>query len=159
MRSASENTPTATLRRKVRSLAITTLVMTASSAMLMAPPAAAQPGDRTTNYNNHGVEFATNACPGAFGQITVQGFPDSPDNYQVYFGGQDCTVRARFVGVADDNRTVVDTGYATTSNNDGFFAVANVYRCYVEFGVRRLDGTFYTRSVLPDTQESPNCPE
>jgi hypothetical protein len=136
-----------------------TIAALATSSLLLAPHAAADPGDRTLNHTEHGVELATDACAGAFGQMSVRGFPDSPDDYQIYFGGSGCTVRARFIGVQADGRTVFDSGYQTTTGRDGFFTVADAYRCSIEFGVQRANGSFYSRTIVAEPQENPNCPK
>jgi hypothetical protein len=68
-------------------------------------------------------------------------------------------MRAKFIGVRADGRTVFDTGYETSTGEGGFIGVADVYRCSVEFGLQRRDGTFYTRTIIAEPQENPNCPE
>ena len=148
-----------TRRFSIHNLAVTTLAMMAASVALLAPQAAADPGDVTTIHTSTNVEFSTDACRGAFGQVVMEGAPGVPDNYYVAFGGVGCVVRARFVGVAGDGVTPVDSGYHVNSRNNGVLGLGEVYRCHVEFGVRRANGTFYTQIVRPaGAGEVRNCP-
>ncbi len=146
-------------RISVRNVVAGTLAAMAASALFLAPQAAADPGDVTFVHTSTNVEFATDACKGASGQVTMEGAPSVPDTYFIsYGGGSGCTVRARFVGVRDDGRTPFDSGYQSVDGAGGFLSFGEVYRCHVEFGVRRTNGTFYTQIVRPIQPEVQNCP-
>jgi hypothetical protein len=146
------------LTRRIRCTAAASLGALAASALLFAPQAAADPGDVTHVHTSNNVEVSTDACRGAFLQVTMEGAPAVPDTYTIAFGGTNCQTRARFVGVRDDGRTPFDTGYIETDRNDGLMAFGEVYRCHVEFGVRRANGSYLTKLVRPVKAEVQNCP-
>jgi hypothetical protein len=133
-----------------------------ASALLFAPQAAADPGDVTHNHTNNSADVSTDACDAGFVQVQLDGFPETADNYQIIFGSSagdtDCFTRVRFVGFAADGRTPVDTGYHVADSENGAIRLANVYRCHVEFGVRRANDTFFTTIVRPKKPEVENCP-
>ena len=47
---------------------------------------------------------------------------------------------------------------AATGGNDDLMAFGEVYRCHVEFGVRRANGSYLTKLVRPLQPEVQNCP-
>jgi hypothetical protein len=144
-----------------RNVAVKALGLAAATTLLLTPQAAADPGDETNSLNEFGVEMATDECDAAWIQVTVDGAPQVPDRYSVFYKGMesDCTLRARFVGVAADGVTPVTTDYVTTnSRQEGAFAVPDAYRCHVEFGVQRRNGTYHTELLRPQKPEVSTCP-
>jgi hypothetical protein len=145
----------------VRNVILKAFGLVAVATLLVTPQAAADPGDETNSLNQFGVEMATDECNAAWIQLTIDGGPQEPDRYSVFYKGmeQNCTLRARFVGFAADKVTPVKTDYVTTNNRqEGAFAVPDVYRCHVEFGVQRVDGSFHTEFLRPEQPEVSNCP-
>jgi hypothetical protein len=148
-------------RISVRNVVAGTLAAMAASALFLAPQAAADPGDETSSLNEFGVELATDECNAAWIQVTVNGGPQRPDMYSIFYKGMEpsCTVRARFVGKAADGVTPLTTDYVTTNGaGEGAFAVPEAYRCHVEFGVQRSNGTYHTERLRPLKPEIQNCP-
>jgi len=134
----------------------------ASITVLGAPQALGAGGDETQAISSHSAELGTNQCKGASLSSVVNGAPGVPDDYDIYLSSpySSCTARARFVGVASDGKTVVKTDFVAMRNGEeSTLPVNKVYRCYIEFGVRRNDGTYYTRNLFPEQQENKNCPE
>lgn len=147
--------------RTARNVAVKALGLAAATTLILTPQAAADPGDVTNSLNEFGVEMATDECGAAWIQVTVDGAPQVPDRYSVFYKGMEpgCTLRARFVGFAADKVTRVTTDYVTTNDRqEGAFAVPDVYRCHVEFGVQRRNGTYHTVVLRPQKPEVPNCP-
>ncbi|MBW0104250.1 hypothetical protein [Pseudonocardia sp. KRD291] len=142
----------------LRRAGVASLGIVAATAVVAAPSASADTGDGTPAQSENTITMTTDKCPGADGRAIPSGSPNTPTNYQVYFGGPGagCVMRARLVGVR--NGQVVDTGYKVASGNNGYFVAKGLNRCYLEFGLQRQNGTFYTRSISPRSAPS-QCPE
>lgn len=125
--------------------------------------AAATPGDETLSYGPYSVELATNQCKGASDVITTQGGPyPARTDIVVYAVNAYSSCVSRVKLVYTDGRRSFSTGYAySPGRKENAVAAMGVYRCYVEFGVRRNDGSYYTRNQVNNThnREMPaGCP-
>jgi len=129
---------------------------------LAAPLALADRGDKTLAISEFGADLKTNQCPGASLTMAITGAPEVPDDYDIYIGSgySSCTERVRFFGIKGDGHTAFRTKYVyAPDGSENVLPVDNVYRCYVEFGVRRKNGTYFTRFILPDKPEVDTCPD
>jgi hypothetical protein len=129
---------------------------------LLVPVALAKPGDQTLLLNSGGAELATDKCPGADLAMAIDGAPDSPDNYDFYIGSgyHSCTTKVRMEGITSDGHTPFRTGWVYgRKGEENVLPVDNVYRCWVAFGVKRRDRTWFVRRSYPEKQEVDTCPK
>ncbi len=137
------------------------LFSTFVTVLSVAPAANAVTGDRTFYNTKVAAELATNQCRSAWVQTVNEGGPyPATTNTEVYFAGSysGCYTRARILFVK--NGVLTRTGYSYTGTSGGYIAAVGVHRCYTEFGVRRTDGTYYTRFQINNNHNGgmpPGC--
>ncbi|GAA2656741.1 hypothetical protein GCM10010307_70680 [Streptomyces vastus] len=123
----------------------------------MVAPAQAASGDRTIQYDDNNVRLGTNQCAESHGSfVPLGGAPGSPSGLiaTASSGTGNCSSRIRIVYVERWNGPVRQTARRTAGPGSATVVAADSgFRCYVEFGVRRNDGTYFTRFMI-----SPNRP-
>lgn len=132
-------------------------------ALTVASPASAQAGDVTYNHNSTYSELGSNQCSVASFNTFVGGgpFPASTTMQATLQGYKStCKIRVRFSYMTSVNGTNLISGYYYLSgaNLGGTPQYQNVYRCYTEVGVRRNDGTYYTRFQISNSAAQAGCP-
>ena len=131
-------------------------------AVAFSTTAQAAPGDQVLARGTNALELATDACKAANFRYTVEGSPDTPNNYTIFVDSvtdPTCTTRFRFTGVKDG--AVFTTPFATTEpGQPGATRVENAERCSIEFGVQRQDGSYFTQYLVPEGAATapPQCP-
>ncbi|HEX4816233.1 MAG TPA: hypothetical protein VFV66_26105 [Nonomuraea sp.] len=130
---------------------------------LAGTPAHADTGDRTISFSDTDVRLATNQCAGSDGWFRpVGGAPGRPSGLYAFAGAGrgSCMARVRIVYVRTWSGPVYSTAYRYASAGTvNTTAVDSGFRCYWEFGVRRNNGTYYTRAmVYPSTPRPAGCP-
>jgi hypothetical protein len=139
-------------------LGILSLALLAS----LVPAALAETGDQTFSLSSGGAELGTDKCPGADLAMAITGAPGTPDDYDLYIGSgyHSCTTKVRMVAIAGDGHSVVRTGWVYGRKGaEAVLPLDGVYRCWVAFGVRRRDRTWYIRRSYPEKQEVDTCPK
>ena len=140
-------------RRTFGALALMALALVLTTTQ----PAFAATGDQTFTINDRSVEFKSNQCSAGWVFTGITGGPvPNPTNLSLLAKGyaQGCVVRARLIFVdASGVRRTTPYIYAYNKGQAGSINYYSVRRCYTEAGVRRTDGTYYTRSMI-----NPNRP-
>lgn len=134
-------------------------------ALTLTPAAHAAAGDQTVIHNENEAWLKTNQCNGGYGAngyfVPRGGAPGQPSELialATAAGSSKCQSRIRMLYVPTWNAKPVMTGYVyRTNTNQPAGVVRSGIRCYVEFGVRRNDGTFFTRFLI-NPNRPPHCP-
>jgi hypothetical protein len=136
------------------------ILLTGLAVALSASLATAETGDKILNVSSASADLATDKCPGGSLAMSITGAPGVPDDYDLYIGSgySTCTERVRFVGVTGDGHRFKTTFTYARKGAEAVLPVDGVYRCWVAFGVKRRDHTFFTKRVRPDDPETDLCP-
>ncbi|TCJ30154.1 hypothetical protein [Nocardioides jejuensis] len=116
------------------------------------PASQAQTGDGVVNASdNHATDLYTNQCRGAnlYSDVQGPGSYDQPGQVAIYLTNQydPCVSRSRLKYVRDYNSgAAAYTGWHTLSGHSStVYGEFSVIRCWTEVGLRRNDGSYYTR--------------
>lgn len=130
---------------------------------LLGSPASAQAGDVVLYHDGQTLtELRTNDCTSSRAQtLSYKGpFPRATD-IDVYWGPDTsgCKMRVRVKYVRTINGPVITSPYYYTTNPDSDrISFTNIYRCSTTVGLRRKDGTYFTKIQRGGSADAAGCP-
>lgn len=129
----------------------TVAAVAAATVLSTTAGASAATGDATLGTDgSYNIEMKTNQCAGASSYTHV----DDLGTWAYVNGAySSCVTRVRLKYVSNGTAHFTNYAYAYGNQTNLASVSAPAVRCYTEVGVRRNDGTYYTRSLL-----NPNRP-
>lgn len=129
---------------------------------LFGSPASAQAGDVVIHHDQTITELRTNDCTSSRAQTLLYKGPfPRPTDISVIWGPDTsgCKMRVRVKYVRTIDGPVITSPYHYTIDPDGaLISFTNVFRCSTEVGLRRKDGTYFTKIQRGGSADAAGCP-